>query len=265
MNDIQRMQVWNKRFKERMEAAGYKTQTEFIKAFNDAYGTKCTQTDVSRWLRVGESSKKYDNKTYKEKEIAIGFPSYINMKRVADMLNVSVAYLTGETDYDSFNLEKACKYTGISQDAMKTICRMTRFDTKNHGVSYSGDGFLWYGDARETISKLFESSKAPGLIHALQELIRVYSGPDKTRSMWIELDMKYGSELINEALKHVDDIPEAGDPFPDDDILPIVEEIREIMNEGNKQQLETEFETDVFRYRAQRAFDDLLDNMFPQE
>ena len=263
MNDIDTMKTWNKRLKERMEISGYKTQTEFAEAFNNIYGTKCTQTDISRWLRVGESNKKYNKNTYTEKKEIIGFPSFMNMKRVAEMLNVTVAYLTGETDYDSFNLEKACTYTGISQGAMKTICSMTRPDRNNHGLSYSGGRLMFYEDARDTISKVFESSEAPRFIFALQELLKVYSGPDKTQTMWHELESKYDRNLINEAFEHIDDNPEVGDSRPPAEVIHVISDIQNIIDTGYSQQVEEEYDTDVYRYRAQRAFDALIDNIFP--
>ena len=59
------------------------------------------------------------------KDEVIGFPSYDTMRRIADFFGVTVGYLTGETDYYSFEMERACNYLGIDQAAGEAIARLT--------------------------------------------------------------------------------------------------------------------------------------------
>ena len=95
-----------------MKRHGYHQKT-FAKAYKERYGTG-NQADVSRWMRVGNTiSKEKGNEN--ETQSIIGFPSYDTMKRIADFFNVSVGYLTGETSFESFDMEQACTYFHIDK------------------------------------------------------------------------------------------------------------------------------------------------------
>ena len=126
-----RARVWNDRFRECREKAGYRSQKAFAKAFKEKYGIG-NQADISRWERVGEAIER--NTLVKgdrgvqtiRKSGTIGFPSYENMKRAADFFGVTVGYLTGETDFGSFDMEKACKYFGISEVTGNSIHKITK-------------------------------------------------------------------------------------------------------------------------------------------
>ncbi len=109
-------ETWNERLKECMDSFGYK-QAMFAKKFRERYGTG-SQSDVNRWLRVGQSIGKAGHE--------IGLPSYETMKRIADFFNVTVGYLTGETDYETFEMERTCKYLGINENAGKGIMSITK-------------------------------------------------------------------------------------------------------------------------------------------
>lgn len=115
MNDIneKRASIWCERFGRLMKENGY-TQESFLKEYKKKYGGG-TQANVSRWLGVGRVIKK-DGKTK-----VIGFPSYENMLNIADFFGVTVGYLTGETDFETFEMEKACKQIGIDEDTGKAI------------------------------------------------------------------------------------------------------------------------------------------------
>lgn len=107
-------QKWNQNLHDCMAQRGLERKT-FAAAFKAEYGTG-NATDVGRWLRVGERSRDSS---------IIGFPSYENMKRMADFFGVTVGYLTGETDFKSFEMEKACSYLGITEAAGTAIKRIT--------------------------------------------------------------------------------------------------------------------------------------------
>ncbi len=112
MSDIKekRARCWCERFDTLMKEKGY-TQKTFAAEYKMRYGGG-TQANVSRWLRVG--NKLENGKT-------IGLPSYETMLNVADLLGVSVGYLMGETDFESFDMEKSCKFMGIDEDTGKAI------------------------------------------------------------------------------------------------------------------------------------------------
>lgn len=116
MNNIKndRANYWCSRLSKMMKERNY-TQKTFLKEYKEKYGGG-TQANISRWLRVG--SKIANGKT-------IGFPSYETMLNLADFFGVSVGYLTGETDYESFEMEKACEFLGLEEDSVKAIKGIT--------------------------------------------------------------------------------------------------------------------------------------------
>lgn len=116
MNNIKsnRAKCWCSRLNKMMKERNY-TQKTFLKEYKEKYGGG-TQANISRWLRVG--SKIANGKT-------IGFPSYETMLNLADFFGVSVGYLTGETDYESFEMEKACEFLGLEEDGVKAIKGIT--------------------------------------------------------------------------------------------------------------------------------------------
>lgn len=124
MNDIKsdRAKCWCSRLRKMMKERNY-TQKTFLKEYKEKYGGG-TQANISRWLRVG--SKIENGKT-------IGFPSYETMLNLADFFGVSVGYLTGETDYESFEMEKACEFLGLEEDGVKAIKRITSGECVDFG------------------------------------------------------------------------------------------------------------------------------------
>ncbi len=108
-------QIWNERFEKRMKELGL-SQREFIKKYKDRYGTG-SQSDVSNWMHIGDmdgNSKKARN-----------FPEFKTMQRIASILEVSVSYLIGESDYESYDVERASNYLGLSAYSIKSICGIT--------------------------------------------------------------------------------------------------------------------------------------------
>lgn len=116
MNDIEynRAQCWCSRLHKLMKEKNY-TQKSFLKEYKEKYGGG-TQANISRWLRVGSKI---------ENEKTIGFPSYETMSNLADFFGVSVGYLIGETDYESFEMEKVCKFLGLEEETVKAIKGIT--------------------------------------------------------------------------------------------------------------------------------------------
>lgn len=113
---------WNERLEEVMKRHGYHQKT-FAKAYKERYGTG-NQADVSRWMRVGSVITKEKGKE-NETQSVIGFPSYDTMKRIADFFDVSVGYLTGETSFESFDMEQACTYFHIDKKAGESLLDIT--------------------------------------------------------------------------------------------------------------------------------------------
>lgn len=108
-------ETWNTRVDQRMKTLGL-TQRKFIEKYKKVYGTG-SQADVSKWIHVGE----IDGRSEKPRN----FPDFVTMKKIANILGVSVGYLIGETDYETFELERTCKYTGLDSSAITEICNIT--------------------------------------------------------------------------------------------------------------------------------------------
>lgn len=112
MDDIseERAACWRQRLHQCMSDRGL-TQLGLVSALNKQYLTKFHQKDVSRWLNTGS----------KTATGTIGFPKYETMLIIADFFNVDVGYLTGETSESTFDLTKACTYTGLAPTSVLAI------------------------------------------------------------------------------------------------------------------------------------------------
>ncbi|GFI40108.1 helix-turn-helix domain-containing protein [Thomasclavelia cocleata] len=132
MNDIyhDRAKCWCSRLSKLMKERNY-TQKTFLKEYKEKYGGG-TQANISRWLRVG--SKIENGKT-------IGFPTYETMLNLADFFDVSVGYLTGETDYELFEMEKACEFLGLEEDGVKAIKGITSGDSVDFFGKHMADEY----------------------------------------------------------------------------------------------------------------------------
>lgn len=123
VNDIKQnaAKCWCCRLSKLMKERKY-TQKTFLKEYKEKYGGG-TQANISRWLRVGSKIK--NGKT-------IGFPSYETMLNLANFFGVSVGYLTGETDYESFEMEKTCEFMALEEETVKAIKGITSGESVNH-------------------------------------------------------------------------------------------------------------------------------------
>lgn len=108
-------EIWNTRFENRMNELGL-SQRKFIRLYKEKFGTG-SQADVSKWMHVGD----IDGKTKRKR----GFPTFETMRNIADILGVSVGYLIGETDFESFEMERASKCVGLSETALIGIRNIT--------------------------------------------------------------------------------------------------------------------------------------------
>lgn len=112
MDDIsqRRAAIWRMRLKRCMDERGL-TQLAFVTQLNRQFLTKYHQKDISRWLNTG-------NRTASG---VIGFPKYETMMLIAEFFNVDVGYLTGESDEETFSMQRACDFTGLDSTAVRNI------------------------------------------------------------------------------------------------------------------------------------------------
>ena len=147
---IRKAMYWKIRLKECMDAGKY-TQASFAEALNNKYETSYSQKDVSRWLHTGDKIKKGE----------VGFAKYDTMVLIADFFNVDVGYLTGETDEDTFSLDKVCSYMGLNGEAIKVIREITEIEKK---TSYFGKY------KRDTFNKVLAAKEFPDFFESLYDL-----------------------------------------------------------------------------------------------
>ncbi|MEJ9231937.1 hypothetical protein LAV79_21205 [Peribacillus butanolivorans] len=170
MNDLlkEKATYWKIRLKKCMDAGRY-TQASFAEALNNKYGTSYSQKDVSRWMNTGAKNKNGE----------VGFPKYDTMVLIADFLRLDVGYLTGETDEDSFSLEKACSYMGLNGEAIKAIREITHPENE---VSYM------LKDMRESFNKFLSAEGFPNFFGRLHDLHLTSMLPKQGNSVFDNLD-----------------------------------------------------------------------------
>lgn len=156
---IRKAMFWKTRLKECIDAGKY-TQASFAEALNNKYGTSYGQKDVSRWLHAGDEIKKGE----------VGFPKYDTMVLIADFFNVDIGYLTGETDEDTFSLDKACSYIGLNGEAIKVIREITEIEKK---TSYFGKY------RRDTFNKVLAAKGFPDFFESLYDLHYISIPPNR--------------------------------------------------------------------------------------
>ena len=54
---------------------------------------------------------------------------------MADFFGVSVGYLIGETDYESFEMEKVCEFLGLEEETVKAIIGITSGENMGIGAN----------------------------------------------------------------------------------------------------------------------------------
>ena len=57
------------------------------------------------------------------------------MSNLADFFGVSVGYLIGETDYESFEMEKVCEFLGLEEETVKAIIGITSGENMGIGAN----------------------------------------------------------------------------------------------------------------------------------
>lgn len=199
---------WNKRLKEQMEEKQY-TQTSFAKELNDNFRNNAnekefTQTTVHGWLNVG--TMRGTNKTQ------IGFPKFENMLLIANLLEVNLGYLIGETDAETFTLEDASDYLHLEPKAITNLKRLiekNRFDPNAYSSVFNK---LFCTEYFEMFERFVESLKELddiymnycNIIPNLYELNE--SDLEKAYSDYLRQNLsdKYGEAILNQAWKHHD-------------------------------------------------------------
>lgn len=257
MNNIlrNRAEIWCTRLNRLMKSNGY-TQETFLKEYKQKYG-RGTQANVSRWLRVGNVTQKNDVTN------TIGFPSYENMLNISEFFGVTVGYLTGETDFETFEMEKACQYLGIDEETGKTLQDISsgkRIRFEHHLAK----------EYRATLKYLITSDYFPQFISGLREYAENVYRQRHPINHIAKVEAKLKRELLELALQCLD-YREAYDEkygeiddFKDNNVEPTEEllEARSLLNSAidrnHEDEVSNEYKVKLSEYELQKIYFELL-------
>lgn len=233
---------WDERLEMCMKQNGY-TQTSLSKAIREKYGTSTSQTNISRWTNISEGTQ--------------DFPKLSNALMLADFFDVTVGYLLGETDCETFTAEKASNYLGLNEDAIKSIRKATSFDTAYRTARASEQ------EVQTVLNKLFTSKSFFRFIHDLIDLENLYTGKNQDNKILEDLCSELGDELFTEALNKQGAHWEYKDN-PDPKLVEAVNRVSDAIDEAYRLSEERLDKTDVVRYRLQKSFNTLIDELYPE-
>ena len=140
---------------------------------------------MSRYLNVGLANQK--------------FPKFEHMLDLATYFDVQIGYLIGETDCESFDIQKICEYTGLTEEAVKAIKLLnTRKPSlaKMRYTSRNGNKILNNFLCSPNVFRLFE---------ALAELDSACDSSSPFQKEWAELEKEYDYELLANAIQFHDE------------------------------------------------------------
>lgn len=236
---------WNQNLKKCLKDKGY-TQETFADAYKKQYGTG-NQSSVYRWLNVGSAIGSDGKK--------IGLPSYDTMKRIADFFHVTVGHLTGETDYETFEMERTCKYLGITEGTGKSLKRITGSTHDCIEWGYQSDNY------QRIIDAFFTADKFTDFVHALKQLDEVYT--DDTFALK-KLESLYGKEPLDEAhCLQSGKIDYVHDPNAPQLTAHQIEVWNALENTDNDC-YENSFKIKLARHELHEAFERLIDSLYPR-
>lgn len=250
MKDIynKKSRIWCQRFEYLMKKNGY-TQKSFLKEYKSKYGGG-TQANISRWLRVGENTK----------NSIIHFPTYETMINIADFFNVSVGYLTGETDYESFDMEKACNVIGIDEETGKAISNIVNGKAIRIGGKYYAEQLSF------SLKKLINCKSFPIFINKIRE-----HGENKYNE---KHPFNYFEEAIQKIDKNILDVASQcfkNDGVVDDnvkmtdEVLEAVRLLNEARDKGYDDKFRNEEITTLSEYKLLQIYFEMINELFVDE
>lgn len=258
MNDIneKKASIWCERFGRLMKENGY-TQEAFLKEYRKKYGSG-TQANVSRWLGVGRVIKK--DGTPKE----IGFPSYENMLNIANFFGVTVGYLTGETDFETFEMEKACKQIGIDEDTGKAIKGIVTGESVEPFGEYEAKEF------GAVFKYLVTANSFPVLIKKVREYAEnVYYMKNPINYLEIA-KQKISKDIIDLAIQCIDYQVEHDDEYgniddfkengiePTEELLKAIRILNEAEDKDDGEVMLCERDVELSEYKLQKVYFEII-------
>ncbi len=245
-------ETWNNRLDRLIKSNGYSQKT-FAQAYKEKYGVG-NQADVSRWVNVGADAAKGEK---------IGFPSYDTMKRIADFFGVTVGYLTGETDYETFGMERACDFLGIDEAAGAAIERITKRKGAARIEKYEKAN---YGKA---LCRLLAAESLEPFIGGICELAEAkYIRNNPVDYFQSEKVTGIRPEIMELALKYKDvEVEEEADAPSEitDEVIDAMKILSEAEDKGYAQELRLDRDVKLAKYELQERYLKLLEEISAEE
>ena len=252
MNDVVNTKAiydcWNSRLKDLMAKRGL-TQKRFAEMLYAASGVKFTQKQISNWLHIADSQSESSQKS---------LPTYENMKLIAQFFQCDVGYLTGETDAQTFDHKKASDFLHLSLETIYSIKKATDEETAFRTVQTTGSHAAYLYD------KLLTSQYFHDFIIHLDELDHYYNAPSKAKKKLDEIDKTIDPAIRDEVYELVQRGLDEDDPMPREDVLNLYHEINTAIDDSCVEDENREYDIDVFKYRLLRAYNKLVDYLYPE-
>ena len=257
---------WNESVRSCM---GDMPQQELTDRLNEEFGhrTSFSQPVINKWLSVNRNQM---------------FPRYEIMAKMARVLGVSVSRLTGETTFDSIPAQMASEYTGLSNEALRSLRKATReFGSPFAGKYMRKDEFN--EEAVQLVNAMLTSEKFLDVLLAMKQLSdAIRRTRDEREASFRRIEERYGIAAFRKA-EHLPPIDEeesfheywvnnesalikAGiteDEIPD--LMEIAAKIDSAADDYYVKDQEGEVWDLACRYQVSRAFDRLLDDVFPPD
>lgn len=245
-------ETWNTKLIQLIDA-NYGSQKAFAAAYKARYGTG-NQADVSRWVNVNNNAAKGE---------VIGFPSFDTMYRIAEFFGVTVGYLIGETDFESFEMERACDYLGLDEPAGKAIERITKLKGATRFERYEKDN---YGKA---LCYLLSSGRFENFIGGIcqyaEALHRRKNPVDYMNSPEI---LKIKPEVLDIALKYHDNgYGEEADDTSEitDEVIAAIHLLAEAESKAYNQEFSLDRNVKLAKFELMECYFNLIEEVIQEE
>ena len=252
MNSANRSKLFCQRLKECMDTAGH-TKTSLARELNARYETRYTHNDVRRWLGTGT---KIFKPCLNHLEGVAAFPKFETIMNLADFFNVDVGYLIGETDMQSYSMEKVCNFTGLSDNAITTILKITGTQKDCLSFGYESDCY------RSILSKLLSSEHFFYFIECLKEL-------DSTICLSQNIEREAESQVGRESLEIAFKLYNGPIDYEHDSNAPKLppEQVKalNVLQTVIDKKYDLSFSIKVARYELHEAFEKLVENLHPRK
>ena len=250
-NEIeQRKACWNERIKKCLRDKKM-TQAKFAELYNKQNETNsCSQRTVSRWLRVGDYKKGIKN-----------FPEYETMMKIANVLGVEVGYLTGETEAESYNAQKAADYLRLSVNTVNSIKQLT--DRKSSGKTVISRVPHPMMPSR-MYEKLLTAEHFYPFLAQMEELDARYSTP-MTKKHQLEHIADGKEPAMYDKISQYIGYPFEPDEDPEfsDEELAAFNELNDAIDEAYAEEQDREVLLDFLRYRLLKEYEKLVEELYP--